>query len=575
MNKLMTALFVLALVAITVPAIAQVVPGRYIVILHDDSPHPGAVASGHGLAPSSVYSHVFKGFSGKMSPQAAAALVKNPFVKSVEPDRYVQAVAQTLPTGIDRIDAESVSGNYSVDVDIAIIDTGIGLDHPDLNVVSGVDCRRLDRKTGSCKVGGNDDNGHGSHCAGTAAALDNGIGVLGVAPGARLHAIKVLDSKGSGFLSWIIQGLDHAAANADVIDVVNLSLGGSGFDDTDGLDCSLSNDAEHIAICALVNAGVTVVVAAGNESDDAANHTPAAFDEVITVSALADFDGKPGGLGAGSFAFSSCTEDVDDSLACFSNYGHDVDIMAPGVGIYSTVVGGYATYSGTSMASPHVAGAAALVVAANPGFTPAQVKAELLANALPTTCNSVDGICADDPDGIQEPFLYVGAGLPGCVDASECDDSNECTLDSCVDGACQFAAAADDTGCTDGLCCGGTCVAPACTLGTDCADGDQCTSEDCLLGGTCAASCEYQAAACSGQVADGCCSEGCDWGTDVDCPSAQCGDSVCAGAALDEDCNSCPADCTGKGKNNSKACCGDGTCASKLESADSCPIDCQ
>ena len=575
MSRVFGVLVALAAVTIAVPANAQVVPGRYIVILHDDAPHPGAVASGHGLAASSVYSHVFKGFSGKMSPQAAAALEKNPFVKSVEPDRYVQAVAQTLPTGVDRIDAESVAGNFSVDVDIAIIDTGIDLSHADLNVVSGVDCRRLNRKTGQCKAGGNDDNGHGTHCAGTAAALDNGIGVIGVAPGARLHAIKVLDSKGSGFLSWIIQGLDHAAANADVIDVVNLSLGGSGYDDTDGQDCSLSNDAEHIAICALVNAGVTVVVAAGNESDDAANHTPAAFDEVITVSALADFDGKPGGLGTGSFAFSSCTEDVDDSLACFSNYGHDVDIMAPGVGIYSTVIGGYGSSSGTSMAAPHVAGAAALVVAANPGFSPAQVKAELLANALATTCGTLEGVCTDDPDGIQEPFLYVGAGDPGCVDASECDDNNECTLDSCVDGTCQFASAADDSACTGGLCCGGACVAPACTTSSDCADGDGCTSEACLLGGTCAASCEYHDAACSGQVSDGCCSDGCDWGTDIDCPSAQCGDSVCAGSALDEDCNTCPADCPGKGKNNSKACCGDGTCKSKLESPASCPVDCQ
>jgi subtilisin len=569
-----TTLLALAVVAIAVPANAQVVPGRYIVVLHDDAPHPGAVASGHGLATSATYTHVFKGFAGKMSPQAAAALTKNPFVKSVEPDRVVQAIAQSVPTGIDRIDAESVAGNYSVDVDIAIIDSGIDLDHPDLNVVSGVDCRRLNKKTGGCKVGGDDDNGHGTHCAGTTAALDNGIGVVGVAPGARLHAIKVLDRQGSGYLSWIIQGLDHAAANADVIDVVNMSLGGSGFDDTDGQDCSLSNDAEHLAICALVNAGVTVVVAAGNESDDSAFHTPAAFDEVITVSALADFDGLPGGLGVDSFAFSSCTEDVDDSLACFSNYGHDVDIMAPGVGIYSTVPGGYGESSGTSMAAPHVAGAAALVKAANPSFTPAQVKAELLANALATTCNTNDGVCADDPDGIQEPFLYVGAGAPGCADASECDDSNECTLDSCIASACVFTAASDDTACSTGLCCGGSCVAPACTTDSDCTDGDQCTSENCLFGGTCASSCDYTDAGCSGQNADGCCSAGCDWGTDVDCPAAQCGDLVCAGAALAEDCHTCPADCTGKGKNGSKACCGDGTCTSKFENVGSCPIDC-
>jgi subtilisin len=575
MSKVLCILSSLLVVAVASPATAQVVPGRYIIVLHDDAPHPGEVAAGHGLAAASVYTHVFRGFAGKMSPQAAQALTKNPFVKSVEPDRMVKAIAQSLPTGIDRIDAEGVAGNLSVDVDIAIIDSGIDLDHPDLNVVSGVDCRRLDRKTGQCKVGGDDDNGHGTHCAGTAAALDNGIGVVGVAPGARLHAIKVLDRQGSGYLSWIIQGLEYAAANADVIDVVNLSLGGSGSDDTDGLDCSLSNDAEHIAICNLVKAGVTVVVAAGNESDDAQYHTPAAYDEVITVSALADFDGKPGGLGSGSFAFSSCTEDVDDSLACFSNYGHDVDIMAPGVGILSTVPGGYAEYSGTSMASPHVAGAAALVLAANPGFSPAQVRAELLANALGTTCASPDGTCLDDPDGIQEPFLFVGAGAAPCLGAAECDDGNECTLDACMAGECISTAVADDGACSAGLCCGGECVATACAVDADCSDGDSCTSESCLLGGTCAASCSTVDAACSGALVDGCCSAGCDWGTDVDCPAAQCGDLVCAGEALGEDCHSCPGDCIGKGKDGSKSCCGDGVCATKFEDALLCPIDCQ
>ena len=153
----------------------------------------------------------------------------------------------------------------------------------------------------------------------------------------------------------------------------------------------------HKAICNSVAAGVTYVVAAGNSAVDASTFTPAAYDEVITVSALADFDGKPGGLGA-----ATCRSDVDDTFASFSNYGADVDIIAPGVCIYSTwLLGGYNTISGTSMAAPHVAGAAALWKSTHPSATPAQVKAALLSAGTTNWNNS------DDPDGIKEPLLNV------------------------------------------------------------------------------------------------------------------------------------------------------------------------
>jgi subtilisin family serine protease len=144
---------------------------------------------------------------------------------------------------------------------------------------------------------------------------------------------------------------------------------------------------------------VTYVVAAGNSAADANNFRPATYEEVITVSALADFDGKSGGLGA-----PTCRTDVDDTFANFSNYGSDVDIIAPGVCILSTWNdGGYNTISGTSMASPHVAGAAALYKANNPGATPLQVKQALI-NAGTTDWNN-----SDDPDGIKEPLLNVSS----------------------------------------------------------------------------------------------------------------------------------------------------------------------
>jgi subtilisin family serine protease len=191
----------------------------------------------------------------------------------------------------------------------------------------------------------------------------------------------------------VICGVDFVTSKSNIIKVANMSLGGSGGTG------SCNDGGLHEAICNSVNAGVTYVVAAGNESDDAANHVPAAYDEVITVSALADFNGEPGG-GANP----TCRIDVDDTLADFSNYGVAVDIIAPGVCILSTWNdGGYNTISGTSMASPHVAGAAALYISTHPLATPVQVK-----QALQTAgSNNWDDI--NDPDGIKEPLLDVSS----------------------------------------------------------------------------------------------------------------------------------------------------------------------
>jgi subtilisin family serine protease len=153
----------------------------------------------------------------------------------------------------------------------------------------------------------------------------------------------------------------------------------------------------HAAVCNAINAGVTFVVAAGNESSNASTSAPASYDEVITVSAMADFNGAPGGGAA-----ATCRSDEDDTFANFSNYGADVDIIAPGVCIKSTWNdGGYRTISGTSMASPHVAGAAALYLANNPGVSPANVK-QALQNGGNNNWNA-----SDDPDGTQEVLLNV------------------------------------------------------------------------------------------------------------------------------------------------------------------------
>jgi subtilisin family serine protease len=299
---------------------------------------------------------------------------------------------QTLPTGVNRIDGElssTVSGNGSgsVNVDVAVIDTGVDLDHPDLNVVGGVNC-----STGRSF---DDGNGHGSHVAGTIGARDDGNGVVGVAPGSRIWAVRVLNNKGSGRWSDIVCGIDWVTARAGTIEVANMSLGGVGTEPTAG-GCS-TGDALHDAVCRSVQSGVTYAVAAGNESDDARNHVPAAYDEVITVSALADFDGSPGGLGA-----ATCRADVDDTLANFSNFGADVDIIAPGACIYSTWKGGqYNTISGTSMAAPHVAGAAALYKSSNPGASPAQVKTAL------QSAGNLNWNDVDDPDPTKEVLLNV------------------------------------------------------------------------------------------------------------------------------------------------------------------------
>ena len=378
------------------PAAAEPAARPYIVVLKS-SAAVGRVADehrrAHGADVAHVYRNALKGYAARMTPAAAARVASDSRVQWVQPDGVVQATAQSTPTGINRANADAAStlagnGSGTVDVDVAVIDTGIDLDHPDLNVYTA------GAKNCSTGKSADDGNGHGTHVAGTVGAKDDSTGVVGMAPGARVWPVRVLDNRGSGSWSAVICGIDYVAANADRIEVANMSLGGTG---TDRGNCGNGSDAMHAAICNAVAKGVTFVVAAGNDAADAANFTPAAYDEVITVSALADFNGLPGGGAA-----ATCRSDVDDTFANFSNYGADVDLIAPGVCINSTWKGGgYNTISGTSMASPHVAGGAALYLVGNPGASPAAVQTALESSGT-TDWNDVD-----DPDPVKERLLDV------------------------------------------------------------------------------------------------------------------------------------------------------------------------
>ena len=215
----------------------EIVPGQYIVVLHDDVVSPGAVANelarAHGLGLGLVYSHALKGFSASLPGRALRGLSRDPRVDYIEADQTVQAFAQSLPTGVDRISADDNpnimidgSDDYRIDVDVAVIDTGIDVDHPDLNVVARTDCTGNPFNTSCADDSGDDGNGHGTHVAGTIGAIDNDVGVVGVAPGARLWAVKVLKNNGNGWMSNVIGGVDWVTAHAGDIEVANMSLGG-------------------------------------------------------------------------------------------------------------------------------------------------------------------------------------------------------------------------------------------------------------------------------------------------------------------------------------------------------------
>jgi subtilisin len=395
----------------TAAAQPNIIPGRYIVMLNPGN-DPAAVAASHGVTPDHLYDVAVVGFAGAIPAGRLRALERDPRVLIVEPDRVVSIIGNVVvggaggsatvsstgdlvPTGVQRIRADLNPRTDVSSVGVAIIDTGICLTHPDLNVAGGVSYVR-----GVSSA--NDDYGHGSHVAGIAAAKINGVGIRGVAPNARLYAVKVLDSTGSGTLSAVVSGINWVTKNtkAKNIKVANMSLGFQGTSTT--LDSAIQKS---------VNAGVTYVVAAGNSATDASTFSPANNPNVITVSAIADSDGQCGGAGI------STGYGMDDSFASFSNYGSTVELAAPGVNIYSTYLNnGYATMSGTSMAAPHVTGAVALYLAGH-SASPSAVRSTLISLATPqapASCvqdtTGYRGGFNGDPDTYHEP-LVDAAGL--------------------------------------------------------------------------------------------------------------------------------------------------------------------
>ncbi len=285
-----------------------------------------------------AFGYALIGFSAKLTPEQVEALKQDPRVKRIEQNQKftlspisayrggppwaddgddTSTDGQVVPWGITRVGG---GAPYTGTGTAWIIDSGIDLDHPDLNVDVDRSACFLDRGDPD------DENGHGTHVSGTIAAIDNEIGVVGVAPGATLVSVRVLDRNGSGTTDGVIAGVDYVAANGQPGDVANMSLGGA---ISESLDEAVINAAET---------GVKFAIAAGNESDDANNYSPSRVnhENVYTISAMDD----------------------NDYFAYFSNYGNPpIDFCAPGIDIYSTWKdASYNTISGTSMATPHVCG---------------------------------------------------------------------------------------------------------------------------------------------------------------------------------------------------------------------------
>jgi len=415
-----------------VPRAGAVIPGRYIVV-YNGSVASADAATDHrqraeGFRARLRYRRTIKGFAASLSPTQVTRLRADPAVAFVAPDRIRRATATSLtrgdtpPTGVLRIGAAtSATAREHSGAAVAVLDTGIDLGHRDLNATAGTNCV-------TSGAAPQDDQGHGTHVAGIIGARNDGEGVVGVAPGTKLYAVKVLDSTGAGSDSQIICGLDWVVSHTRAlhIGVVNLSLGGQGVSDN---DCGASSrDALHAAVCRLTAAGVTPVAAAGNDSRDLGGSllngpdTPAAYPEVLTVTAMADSDGRPGGAGGSACPDPNEGGESDDTPASFSDFATrpaDIahTIAGPGSCIRSTRAGGGTTImSGTSQATPHAAGAVALCLneggraGACAGHSPAAIIQILRAQAAAhTQASPGDGFTGDplrpDPQGRYYGYL--------------------------------------------------------------------------------------------------------------------------------------------------------------------------
>jgi subtilisin len=390
--------------------------GDYIVVFKGSVADPAALAASQtkklGATLSQVYKVALRGYAATIPTSRLAELTSDPSVAYVAPDAPVSLAAQVLPSGVDRVDGDlssTASGNGTglVNLNVAVLDTGIDPTHPDLNVVGGAVC--------APGKGFADGDGHGTGVAGLIAAKDDGFGVVGVAPDARLWAVRVFGKNGgAGTKSTVLCGIDWVTSTrtdsdpSNDIAVANMSIAFKGSDDG---NCGLTKkDPLHQAICRSVAAGVTYVVAADNNGADFAGTSPASYDEVLTATAMTDTDGQPGGIGPDQIVFNgtACPPDTglvqDDTAVFFSNFATTSadqahTVAAPGACIVTDFLGGQlAVESGTSFSSPLVAGVAALCIASGPctGLTPAQIVQKLVSDASAyNTANPGYGFAGD------------------------------------------------------------------------------------------------------------------------------------------------------------------------------------
>jgi len=388
-----------------------------------------AKAQGESVKRVLDFGDIGKAVAGTFTDEAAEQLSNRPDVRYVEEDGTMEALAQTLPWGIDRVDADVLHGNGETGngADLAIIDTGIDDDHPDLQANVGAGKAYVDCSGSNCNEPWSDDDNHGTHCAGIADAVDNSEGVVGVSTTATLHALKVLDNSGSGSFSDVAAAIEYTADQG--WDVGSLSLGASSGSSTVKDACQYAYDK-----------GVLLVAAAGNDGpcSDCVGY-PAAYSTVVAVSST----------------------DEDDTLSSFSSTGPEVELAAPGGSIYSTVIGGYDTYSGTSMACPHVSGAGAQLMAN--GYTNTEARDRLKSTAediglgddeqgsgLLDAEAAVSGGSSDGAPSVSWVSPSGGETVSGTVtvriDASDSEDSDD-SLDVtyAVDGSSERATTYNST----------------------------------------------------------------------------------------------------------------------------------